>query len=482
MFSDTMNKYRLDLFLLKFSDLTVLPITFIGSLFLVSLLRGQPLTWSQFLSTQFGIVPLSALSVFVIVYHLAALSLYLYNPRRLDAGKGEWQDVAKATFLSAMVLFLPTLGLQHGYSMLQFTLLFPILACVGICASRSCIRTVLKELCKHDRNLRNLLMVGCNNRTASLAAHLLERPQLGYRITGFIDNVPWVEGHKGLSMKYLGTFEAFDEVLATMQVDEVVVTLPIRSFYEQIDQIIATCETQGITVHLLSHFFPLQTVRARATEFGDMPLLTFRTGALWGGHVWLKRLFDIVASALLLLLLSPLFLLTAALLKLSSPGGPVLFIQTRIGYNRRPFKMLKFRTMVPDAEAKLEALEQLNEAHGPVFKMKEDPRITPLGRFLRKTSIDELPQLWNVLKGEMSLVGPRPLPLRDVAQFDAKWLQRRFSVKPGLTCLWQVNGRSHDNFHTWVQQDLAYIDQWSFALDLKILLKTIPAVLRGGGM
>jgi lipopolysaccharide/colanic/teichoic acid biosynthesis glycosyltransferase len=212
-----------------------------------------------------------------------------------------------------------------------------------------------------------------------------------------------------------------------------------------------------------------------------MPLLTFRTGALSSWHAGLKRGFDIAVSAGLLLVLAPLFLLIALLIKVSSPDGPIFFVQTRVGYNRRHFKMVKFRTMVPDAEERQKELERLNEAQGAVFKIKHDPRVTALGRFLRKTSIDELPQLLNVLKGDMSLVGPRPLPLRDAARFDEKWLQRRWSVKPGLTCLWQVNGRQHDNFHAWIQQDLAYIDQWSFGLDLKILAKTIPAVLRGDG-
>ena len=174
--------------------------------------------------------------------------------------------------------------------------------------------------------------------------------------------------------------------------------------------------------------------------------------------------FVIVALAAL----SPVFLVIAAAIKLSSPG-PILFIQERFGLNKRRFRMYKFRTMVVDAEARQTALEGLNEAQGPVFKIKHDPRITPLGRFLRKTSLDELPQLLNVLKGEMSLVGPRPLPNRDVTRFNESWLMRRFSVKPGLTCLWQINGRSNTDFDTWIALDLKYIDEWSFLLDFKIL-------------
>ena len=196
---------------------------------------------------------------------------------------------------------------------------------------------------------------------------------------------------------------------------------------------------------------------------------------------YLKRAFDVIVTSLLLLGLAPLLLLLALLIKICSPQGPVFFAQTRVGYNGRQFKMLKFRTMVPYAEGFQLFLEHLHEAPGPMFKMQNDPRITPIGRILRKTSLDELPQLFNVIKGDMSLVGPRPLPLRDVERFEEAWLRRRFSVKPGMTCLWQVSEHSNATFDTWIAQDLAYIDNWSFHLDLEILCKTVPAVVRGLG-
>jgi lipopolysaccharide/colanic/teichoic acid biosynthesis glycosyltransferase len=197
-------------------------------------------------------------------------------------------------------------------------------------------------------------------------------------------------------------------------------------------------------------------------------------------HLVLKRVIDLVGAAFGLMVLAPLLLVIAALIKLNGPG-PVLFTQRRYGFNKRLFSMIKFRTMVPDAEARQADLEEMNEAQGPVFKIARDPRVTPLGRFLRASSLDELPQLWNVLKGEMSLVGPRPLPVRDVGHFSEGWLMRRFSMPPGLTCLWQISGRSEIGFERWVQLDLEYIDHWSLRLDGLILLKTIPAVLRGTG-
>ena len=193
-----------------------------------------------------------------------------------------------------------------------------------------------------------------------------------------------------------------------------------------------------------------------------------------------KRVFDVVFSSALLVLLAPLFFVVAVLVKCTSPGS-VLFRQTRVGLNKRQFQIYKFRTMIANAEQIQDELLTLNEMSGPVFKITNDPRITPLGRVLRKTSIDELPQLFNVLKGEMSLVGPRAMSLRDYQLFDQDWQRRRFSVKPGITCLWQVNGRSSIPFEKWMELDMQYIDKWSLWLDFKILARTVPAVLRGTG-
>jgi len=199
-----------------------------------------------------------------------------------------------------------------------------------------------------------------------------------------------------------------------------------------------------------------------------------------GWQAVVKRALDFFASLILLIILTPLFLVTSLSIKLTSPG-PVFFIHKRVGLNKRRFRLYKFRTMVRDAEKMQTALEQLNEVSGPVFKIKNDPRITRIGKFLRKTSIDELPQLINVLKGDMSLVGPRPLPIRDYNGFDKDWQRRRFSIRPGITCLWQIDGRSTIPFEKWMKLDMEYIDNWSLRLDFKILVKTIPIVLRGSG-
>jgi exopolysaccharide biosynthesis polyprenyl glycosylphosphotransferase len=194
----------------------------------------------------------------------------------------------------------------------------------------------------------------------------------------------------------------------------------------------------------------------------------------------IKRMLDCLFSAVLLVLFAPLLLTIGVLVRLTSPG-PVFFRQTRVGLNKRQFSIFKFRTMVANAEQLQDQLLSLNEMNGPVFKIKKDPRVTPLGRVLRKTSIDELPQLFNVLKGDMSLVGPRAMSLRDYQLFDQDWQRRRFSVKPGITCLWQIHGRNSVPFEKWMELDMQYIDKWSLWLDLKILARTVPAVLRGTG-
>jgi exopolysaccharide biosynthesis polyprenyl glycosylphosphotransferase len=233
-------------------------------------------------------------------------------------------------------------------------------------------------------------------------------------------------------------------------------------------------------MRLNADIFGLRKARWLAEDYGGGYYIASFTGAGEGWPLAIKRSLDVAVSTVLLMLLLPLLLAVAIAIKLTSKG-PVLFLQERIGLNKRRFNIYKFRTMIPNAEKLMRELEGRNEVSGPVFKIKNDPRITPIGRFLRRSSIDELPQLMNVLKGDMSLVGPRPLPVRDYEGFSADWQRRRFSVRPGITCLWQVNGRSTVSFDQWMMLDLKYMDEWSLWLDLKILAKTVPAVLKGAG-
>jgi exopolysaccharide biosynthesis polyprenyl glycosylphosphotransferase len=260
-----------------------------------------------------------------------------------------------------------------------------------------------------------------------------------------------------------------------------VLVAPKQFLFGQIEKIIQVCELEGVEVWLHADFFQTRVSQTTVDELAGHPVLVFRTGPDQTWQSMAKGVIDFLGSLALVLATSPLFLAAALAVRLSSPG-PVLFRQRRAGLNGHPFTMLKFRTMVTNAEQLKHELAKLNEMSGPVFKVTNDPRVTPVGRFLRKWSVDELPQLWNVFRGEMSLVGPRPLPVDEVARFDDMAHRRRLSVKPGLTCLWQVSGRNNvTDFKEWVRLDLHYIDNWSIWLDLKILLLTVPAVFSGAG-
>jgi exopolysaccharide biosynthesis polyprenyl glycosylphosphotransferase len=251
--------------------------------------------------------------------------------------------------------------------------------------------------------------------------------------------------------------------------------------FEQVEYVIRACELEGIEVWLIADFFSTQISRTSLDELVGRPLLIFRTTPEASWHNLAKQLLDFFGALLLLVFLSPLFLAIAIAIKFASPG-PVFFQQKRSGLNGSPFTLYKFRTMVTNAEQFKQELEAMNEMSGPVFKITNDPRVTPIGKFLRKDSLDELPQLFNVLRLEMSLVGPRPLPVDEVKRFDNLAHRRRLSVKPGLTCLWQISGRNQiTDFKDWVRLDLEYIDHWTFWLDLKILVLTIPVVVRGTG-
>ena len=427
------------------------------------------------------VINLILLSLFTLVWHLIFRRAGLYHIGWLESGKGEGKGLAQAVLTGSALLLVLAVVFQRTNLTWDLVLCFAVLDFALTWAGRRGLRRGLRWLWQH--NPRCLLLVGSNPRAHNFALYVLSQPQLGYQIVGYIDDPPNGQGYGvlSLSLKRLGSLQDLEAVIECEVVDEVVISLPMRSCYERIQRMLEVCEQQGIQAHLLSDFFTLRLAYARPTDFDGMPLLTLSTSRPSWWLACVKRAIDVTGALLLVTLLSPLFLLIALLIKLLSPGGPVFFIQPRVGYNRRPFKMIKFRSMVPNAEQLQPTLEAANEANGAAFKIKNDPRVTPLGHILRKLSMDELPQLFNVIKGDMSLVGPRPLPLRDVQRFEALWLKRRFSMKPGITCLWQVNGRDHEDFDAWVRQDLEYIDRWSLGLDLKILAKTIPAVLRGTG-
>jgi exopolysaccharide biosynthesis polyprenyl glycosylphosphotransferase len=254
-----------------------------------------------------------------------------------------------------------------------------------------------------------------------------------------------------------------------------------HSHLDRLQEAIGACEIEGVEAWLVADFIRTSIARPDFDVFGKRPVLVFRTTPDLSWALMVKDAIDRVGALIILTLSSWLLLLVAITIKLTSPG-PIVFRQQRAGKNGRPFTMYKFRSMHTNAEMRQAELVAFNQMSGPVFKIENDPRITPFGRFLRKTSLDEFPQLLNILRGDMSLVGPRPLPIYEVKQFESPSQRRRLSMKPGLTCLWQVGGRNEvKNFDDWVRLDLEYIDNWSLWLDFKILLKTVPVVLFGWG-
>jgi exopolysaccharide biosynthesis polyprenyl glycosylphosphotransferase len=399
-------------------------------------------------------------------------SFWLYRSKRLANWKDEFVDVLRAVVFCTLILATLILLAEWRVFPKRFLLIFTATSFAILFLIRLFKRSLLKQFRLRGRNLRSVVVIGAGARGQKIVELIRENPEIGYHFAGFVDdlNVPGI----------IGNLSQIPQVLAENVIDEVIICLPIKTFYDKMESIARTAEEQGITVRLHSDLFNLKLARAVPGEIGEAPILSLYTTRLSEWQMFLKNSTDFICASVLVFILAPLMFVIAALIKLTSPG-PVLFIQERVGLNKRRFKMFKFRTMVVDAVEQQKNLETLNEANGPVFKIKNDPRITPIGKWLRKTSLDELPQLFNILLGDLSLVGPRPLPERDFQKFNKLWFNRRFSVKPGITCIWQISGRSETSFDKWILQDLEYIDKWSLGLDLKILFKTIPAVLRGTG-
>jgi exopolysaccharide biosynthesis polyprenyl glycosylphosphotransferase len=465
---------------MKVLDLGLLVLSLGCTAMLVVSNRGT-LSFSQFLALRIKLGNFVIFAFLLLFWHSILLLCGLYQSRRMSTRRSEVYDTLAATGMSALCLMLAGELFTKNIVTPTFLGLFWLLSFGNIICVRLVIRQFLARARRRGKNVRLMLILGSNARAIQFAQRIEARPDLGYRILGFVDN-EW-DGSKELheaGYKVCCEFSSLAEFLRRNVVDEVASYLPLRSFYEHASQVAALCELHGILMRFDPDLFNSNASRSRTEDF-EQELHIAPYGSEYEAlPMVLKRLFDIVISFVLLIAFSPVFALAALLVKLTSPG-PLFFAQERLGLNKRRFLTYKFRTMIPNAEQMIAQLEHLNEVSGPVFKIWNDPRVTPAGKFLRRTSIDELPQLFNVLKGDMSLVGPRPMAVRDYEGFSEDWQRRRFSVRPGITCLWQVNGRSSVSFQQWMELDMQYIEQWSFWLDFKILLQTIPAVMRGTG-
>lgn len=477
-----MQHYRHQILLRYFqvTDLLTIVLAF-GIATVIEHMKPDLLSLEEYLAMRISLQNVILFLGLIVTWHIIFSLSGLYDPARLSSRWAEARDVLKSTTIGTVALYFAAIVFNIVMVTPMFLTVFWIFGTIMTILGRNILRMVLARTGGMGINLNKLLMIGTNKRAINFARRLIENKQQNYELLGFADT-KWVNGaDAAFKKKYpLIPIENLANYLSENVVDEVVICLPVKSSYAKYNEIIQMCVEQGITVRILADFFLLSMAKSKLEYFENNAVMTLFTGNMNSGMLILKRLMDISLSALLLTCLSPLFIVTALIIKATSPG-PVFFVQKRLGLNKRLFNLYKFRTMVENAEELQKDLEELNEADGPVFKIKNDPRITPVGKFLRKSSIDELPQLFNVLKGDMSLVGPRPLPVRDYEEFDHHWFNRRFSVRPGITCLWQISGRSNISFSQWIEMDLNYIDNWSLCLDVRILLMTVPVVLSARG-
>ncbi len=424
------------------------------------------------LSRYLGLLPLV-----LAIWTALLVTREAYTSRRTVALYREVWQVLQVVALGTLILAASGWLLRLEFVSRPFLFLFAGLDVLFLVAGKLAVRLLARQVRRRGYNYRTLLLVGINPRAEEVAQIIQAHPHWGLKVLGFVaPNGSHPETAGGLPV--LGTADDLPRILQEQVVDEVIFVLSRRQL-EEFEESFLLCAELGIRARVALSF-PHMKARVLLDDLEGIPLLTFTNSPLAPFPMFVKQLVDLLVATIGLALAALPMLAMALAIKLGS-RGPVLFRQERCGLNGRRFTLYKFRTMYEDAERRRAEVAHLNEVHGPAFKARRDPRVTTVGRVLRRLSLDELPQLINVLKGDMSLVGPRP-PLPDeVAQYE-RWQRRRLSMKPGLTGLWQVSGRAGlDDFNRWIALDLAYIDQWSLWLDVKILLKTVPAVLSTQG-
>jgi len=419
---------------------------------------------------------------FVFLFTALLIIVYrqhgVYRLRRqvswIDEIYGIIQGTATGTIITIVLIFLYR---PAFYSRIIF-IYTGIIAVFFLGLSRLIKVLLLRRMRRQGIGIRRVLIVGAGEVARTVMRVAVANPEYGFHIVGFLDDHPAkVETNIG-RFKALGKVETLVEVVEQNNIDEVIITLPWQ-YHRRIMTIMNLCERQGVRARIVPDLFQMRISQMHIDEFGGVPMIGIRETGIGGLGQFIKRSIDVVVASLGLIVLSPLMGLLALAIKLESPG-PVLFEQERVGKNGRLFTLYKFRSMVKGADAQKKELLALNEADGPLFKIKNDPRITRIGKLIRRLSIDEFPQLYNVLIGDMSLIGPRPPIPAEVEQYQ-EWHKRRLEIAPGLTGLSQVSGRSELTFDETALLDIYYIEHWSPGLDTKIILQTIPRVLFGHG-
>jgi exopolysaccharide biosynthesis polyprenyl glycosylphosphotransferase len=415
----------------------------------------------------------------LLVFPFWGYALGAYQRVELRRPRDMASDVVKISLFGILSLFAGLFLLQGEYVSRSFLLAFSVLEFLVLAASRWLLLVGGTWFRARPEYRRHFVIVGTTAGAAKLASLLEEGERFGLRLQAFVDTDGEKPSLPGLRQDYpIIPTEQLPELLHNHVVDEVLFAAGREDLFK-LEPLMHQCEQEGVHMRILLDFLPTGFSHVFVDHLAQVPLLTFSSTPQNDFALLLKRALDVALSALVLVVLSPLFLVMALLIILTS-RGPVFYRQNRCGLGGRRFTLLKFRSMVSNADQLLHHLEELNEVDGPVFKMRNDPRCTVIGRWMRMLSLDELPQLWNVLRGDMSLVGPRPPLPAEVEQYES-WQRRRLRMRPGLTCLWVLEGRSRLQFDRWVKLDLLYIDNWSVWLDFKILLRTIPTVLSSRG-
>jgi len=453
---------------LRVLDLTCLAVTLPVAWMLRNGFRGEAL-----LADSSTLAPLLAIAL--VSWIAAAGNFRVYDAYRIQPITAELGRISRALLATAVLTMAGGFLAWHLDVPRLLLVLHFSLALALLVASRLLVRGVAHSLRRRGYNARRFAVVGTGPLAEEVARTLALHPEWGCTLTGVIlerrDAAPG-------SLPVLGHLDEIGAVLERNVLDQVIFALP-ASRLPLAEEAARACQLQGVAVMICLDLLHGGIGQMALTRMEGVPAITFSTVPSDALSLAFKRAFDVLVSAVVLLLLAPLLAGVAIAIKLDSPG-PVLFRQRRVGLNGREFPLPKFRSMRQGAEALLAALRARNEMSGPVFKMTDDPRVTRVGRFIRRASLDEFPQFWNVLRGEMRVVGPRPPLPAEVLQYE-RWQRRRLSVKPGITCTWQISGRNDIDFERWMELDLEYIDHWSLARDVQICMKTIPAVLLARG-
>jgi exopolysaccharide biosynthesis polyprenyl glycosylphosphotransferase len=430
--------------------------------------------------------PLSKWEAFLQVFWLQVVAyalvwvglLYLtgaYQMRAHWTVQGEARTIVRATFwLSVLGLAAVFISGADALANGWVLLLFPVQGLTAI-AMRSSLRVVFMYFRGRGYNTRHLLILGTGDTATDFARRVHDHSVLGVKVVGYLGDGP-PEGEP--EELYWGRIHELPKALREQVVDEIAVCV-LPNEWQFVEEYVLHAHEEGKLVRVPLAVPQIDTSRRFLEDLEGMAVLSYSSGPdQLAGHA-MKRLYDLVVASAALILLSPLIVAVAVTLRLRQGPG-ILFSQTRVGMHGRPFTIFKFRTMAPDAEERYAELADRSHTQGAAFKMHDDPRVTPMGRFMRRYSLDELPQLFNVLRGEMSIVGPRPAPPREVEGYDL-WHRRRLSMKPGITGLWQITSRFDRDFDRRAELDIDYIDRWSLMLDVTILVRTLPAIFRRPG-